>query len=424
MAKGEVVNYFGSDPKVPDETGGNADAKRAAREAVANAGNPDEWTEENLSRGAWVEIDLGAVAHNVRVALDHLGPRRQLMAVVKADAYGHGAVRVAQTALKTGASYLGVATVEEAVELREAGLTAPILVLSQPPVAAIPTLLKYDVMPAVATTDFALALGEAADLNGMVAKYHLAVDSGMNRTGVFYLDVVDFLQAINFHRGLKLEGVFTHFATSDEESDWDFRIQLGRFNDALQLLSNARIDPGVVHAANSAAIARYPEAYFDMGRLGISMYGVAPSKIMRGTEDLHPVMSVKARLMYVKEPQMGEGVSYGMNYRVAKPVQIGTIPLGYADGVRRCLSSNMKVLCNGRVCRQVGNICMDQMMIEIPLEPSSSGKVERADFGDEVVLIGRQGDLEITADTMADALGTIDHEVFCLFGLRLPRIYV
>ena len=426
MAKGEVINYFGANPSIPGYDASSA--QRDADAADASAGAPDAsagWTRETLTRGAWVEIDLSAIANNVRVAKKKLGPTRHLMAVVKADAYGHGAVPVAKTALTAGADHLGVATVEEAVELREAGIDAPILVLSQPPLQAIPTLLAHDIMPAVYTSEFALALGEAADAAGTVAKYHLAVDSGMNRIGVFHLDVVDFVQSINFHRGLELAGVFTHFATSDEESDWDFRIQLSRFNEALQLLANARIDTGIVHAANSAATLRYPEAYFDMGRYGISMYGVAPSPCMRDeVEGLQPAMSVKASISYVKEPQMGEGVSYGMNYRVAKPVQIATIPLGYADGVRRCLSGKMKVLVNGRVCRQVGNICMDQMMIEIPLERSINGRAGGAEAGDEVVIIGKQGDLEITADMMADELGTIDHEIMCLFALRLPRIYV
>lgn len=254
----------------------------------------------------------------------------------------------------------------------------------------------------------------------MVAKYHLAIDTGMNRIGIFYLDVVDFLQSINFHRGLELAGVFTHFATADEESDWDFRMQLQRFNEALQLMRNARIDYGLAHSANSAATQRYPESYFDMVRVGITMYGLAPSPILRESDDLRPAMSVKAQIIQVREPQMGEGVSYGFNYRVARPVQIATVPIGYADGVRRILSGRMRVLYKGRPCRQVGNICMDMMMIEIPLDASG----ERAEIGDEIVILGSQGDYEITADMMADEIDTINYELICMFGARLPRIYV
>lgn len=422
MSKGDVINYFGANPKIGgDEFDSSADDQRSVSELVREL--PDSWTPETVPRGAWVEVDLDAIAHNVQLARKHLGLRRHLMAVVKADGYGHGAVPVAKTALANGADHLAVSTVGEGIELRNAGIDAPILLLSQPPMRAIPYLLSYDIMPTVTTSDFALALGEEADLHGMVAKYHLAIDTGMNRIGVFYLDVVDFLEGINFHRGLQLDGVFTHFATADEESDWDFRIQLNRFNDALQLLRNARIDPGIVHCANSASIERYPEAYFDMGRVGITMYGLAPSGVLRGFEDLKPAMSVKAQISYIKEPQMGEGVSYGLRYRVAKPVQIATVPLGYADGLRRNLSGRMKVLCNGRACLQVGSICMDQMMVEIPLGHSVTGKAGGAAIGDEVVIIGRQDDLEVTADMMADELGTINYELVCAFGMRLPRIY-
>ena len=418
----EVINYFGAHPTIPGpEPGPDAQKHHPVGELARDI--PDEWTLETLPRGAWVEVDLDAIAHNVRLARAHLGQRRHLMAVVKADGYGHGAVPVAKTALANGADHLAVSTVGEGVKLRQAGITAPILLLSQPPMRAIPYLLSYDIMPTVTTTDFALALGEEADLHGMVAKYHLGIDTGMNRIGVFYLDVVDFLESINFHRGLELAGVFTHFATADEESDWDFRIQLNRFNDALQLMRNARIDPGIVHCANSASIERYPEAYFDMGRVGITMYGLAPSGVLRGFEDLRPAMSVKAQISYIKEPQMGEGVSYGLKYRVAKPVQIATIPLGYADGLRRNLSGRMKVLCNGRPCLQVGAICMDQTMVEIPLGHSVRGQAGGAQIGDEVVIIGHQGGLEVTADMMADELGTINYELVCGFGMRLPRIY-
>ena len=449
MGKGEVINYFGANPHIPGEgpsdadVSSDADASPAATPDAGSAGRTEDARDasaasphslrhqtlsstDELTRTSWVEVDLDAIAHNVRVAAKRIGAGKKLMAIVKADAYGHGAIPVARAALKAGATHLGVATTDEALELRADGITAPILVLAEPPARAIPALLDHRIMPTVTTTDFALKLGEAADARGLVAKYHLGIDTGMNRIGVYHLDVVDFVQQIGFHRGLALDGVFTHFATSDEATDWEFRKQLSRFNEALQLMHNARIDTGIVHCANSAATLRYPEAHFDMVRLGISMYGVAPSPEMRPevSSELRPVMSVKARISYIHEPQIGEGVSYGMNYRVAKPVQIATVPIGYADGLRRSLSGKMKVLVNGRVCRQVGNICMDQMMVEIPLGHAVDGREGGAEIGDEVVIIGRQGDLEVTADMMADELGTIDHEVTCLFALRLPRVYI
>ena len=372
----------------------------------------------------WAEINLDNLGHNVAVLRSALPAGTRFLGVVKADAYGHGAVPVARVALRNGANRLAVSSVEEGIKLRKAGIHAPILVLSQPPTRTVDLLLKYDLTPTVCTSDFALALGEMADYQGKVAKYHLAVDSGMNRIGVYHLDAVDFCRSIGFHRGLELEGTFTHFATADEDTDWNFRIQLERFNEALQQMRNARIDPGIVHAANSAAIERYPEAYFDMLRLGITMYGLAPAPNLAGLDDLWPAMAVKCRITYIKEPQIGEGVSYGMNYRVAKPVQIATVPIGYADGLSRRLSDRMKVLVNGRVCNQVGNICMDQMMIEIPMNKSGIGAHRPASVGDEVVIIGRQGDYEISVDTMAEELDTINYEIICDFKMRLPRVYL
>lgn len=419
----DEVNYFGAHPKVagaPSSDNGS-DHEHIDRDSVKLK---DSYTRETVPRGAWVEVDLDAIAHNIRVTRKRVGLNRQIMAVVKADGYGHGAVHVAETAIRAGADQLAVSSVEEGVELREANIQAPILILSQPPMRAIPYLLAYDLIPTVYTQEFALALGEEADLNGMVAKYHLAIDTGMNRIGIFYLDVVDFMQSINFHRGIELAGVFTHFATADEESDWDFRMQLQRFNESLQLMRNARIDYGIAHSANSAATMRYPESYFDMVRVGITMYGLAPAPNLRDIDDLRPAMAVKAQITQVREPQMGEGVSYGFNYRVAKPVQIATVPIGYADGLKRSLSGRMRVLFRGRPCRQVGNICMDQMMIEIPLDYSAEGFGNNAQVGEEVVIIGEQGDYEITADMMADELDTINYELICMFGLRLPRIYV
>ena len=387
-------------------------------------GLPKSYSRETLVRGAWVEVDLKAIRYNVRQAVRAVGPRCKVMAIVKADAYGHGAVQCANAALQSGADMLGVATVEEGINLREADISCPILILSQPPQTAIQYIIEFGLIPAIYTQKFALDYAEQADRAKKRAPFHLAIDTGMNRIGVFYTQAAQFLQDISFHRALKYEGTFTHFATADEESDWDFRIQLKRFNQALEAIRNVGFNPGVVHAANSAAIFRYKEAHFDMVRLGICMYGLSPSPATRRLVELHPAMSVKARISHVKEPLLGEGVSYGLNYRVASKIQIATLPLGYADGVRRELQSRFKVLCNNRVCHQVGNICMDQMMIEVPLGRTLDGRRGGAEVGDEVVIIGRQGDLAIDAETMADALHTITYEITCLFGLRLPKVYL
>lgn len=384
----------------------------------------EEQGEQELTRWAWVEIDTQALRHNVKEAKRLIGPRCQLMAVVKADAYGHGAIETARVVLDEGAKRLAVATVDEGIELRRAGITAPILILAEPPVSTVKLLVDYNLTPTVDTTEFAIALGDAADAQGKVADYHLGINTGMNRIGILPSQIIEFLRAIDFHRGIHLEGVFTHYATADEPDEWDFRQQLERFQGSVQAIREAGFDPGIVHSANSAAIIRYPEAHFDMARLGISLYGLHPSSMTWGMADLQPVMSVKARATFVKTPMVGEGVSYGLHYRTPGGRQIVTLPLGYADGMRRELSGRCQVLIGGKRCNQVGNICMDQMMVEIPIGHSVHGVKGGAEIGDEVVLIGRQNGLEVTADMMAEQIGTINYEIVCGFGMRLPRVYV
>ena len=376
-------------------------------------------------RWSWSEVDLSAIRHNALAVKRHIGAGVRLMAVVKADAYGHGAVRCAKTALNSGADYLGVATVQEAIELREAQINAHILILSEPPIEAIPLLLGYGVMPSVYTPEFAIAYGEAADSLGMSAPYHLVLNTGMNRIGVEYDEVIEFMRQVNFHRALELRGVFTHFATADCPETFDFQKQANRFADAVAALRTAGIDPGIVHAANSAAAIRYPQVYYDMVRLGIGLYGFHPCEQTRSMIDLREAMTVHARITDVRQVPVSEGVSYGLNYRSSGSVKICTIPIGYADGLSRALSGRTGVIIQGQRVRQVGNICMDQCMFEVDMR--SYGLRRRIDpqIGDEVLLVGRQDEAEMTIDEMAEMLGTIQHEVSIGFGCsRMPRLYV
>ena len=375
-------------------------------------------------RWAWVEIDLNAIRHNVAETRRFLKPRCRMTAVVKADAYGHGAVEVSKAALGAGADRLAVATVPEAVELRKAGITAPILILAQPPITSIPLLLGYHIIPTVYEPDFAVAYGEAADLHGVKAPYHLAVNTGMNRIGVRFDQVVEFLHQVSFHRALELEGVFTHYATADSPETLDFNIQANRFVDAVNAIQAAGFEPGIVHSANSASIYRYPDVHFDMVRLGVSLYGLHPCPETRDLVNLRPAMSVHARITDTRLVPMSEGVSYGLHYRSPGSVKICTVPIGYADGLRRGLSGNTDFIMGGRYFRQVGNICMDQCMFEVDMR--SYGTRERIDpqVGDEVIIVGSQGIAEVTLDEMADKLGTIHYELACGFGIRMKRIYV
>lgn len=377
------------------------------------------------TRWSWVEVNLSALRRNTQAFKRQLERGVQMMCVVKADAYGHGAVQCVKTMQQAGASQLAVATVEEGVALRQAGVQMPILILSEPPAECVGTLVEYDLMPSVYTADFALALGEAAAAADRVARYHLAIDTGMTRIGVRRQDVVELRRTIDFHRGLECAGTFTHFATADVLDDWDFALQLNRFNEAVAALRGAGLSTGLVHCDNTPGTVLHPECHYDMCRVGIGLYGLQPAETTVPRIELEPVMSVRGRVTRVVYPQVGDGVGYGMTYRVPKQnIQIATVPVGYADGLARELSNNMDVLVNGRRARQVGNICMDQFMLAVDVNGTRSYKpTGPVEAGDVVTLIGTDGDERITADEMAAQRRTINYEVVCDFGMRLQKIY-
>jgi alanine racemase len=367
-------------------------------------------------RHAWTEVDLAAIAHNVRTLKD-LTPRGTLfMAVVKADGYGHGAVPVAREALAAGADRLGAATIEEAVALRDAGIRAPVHILSEPPISAMRLLLEHDLVPTVTTREFVVEAGRQAASLDRELRYHLKIDTGMNRIGVRAEDAPEFAAALLGFPGVRHEGTFTHFATADAPGDWDFERQMERFGLALARMRDEGVDPGIVHAANSPATILHPESHFDMVRCGIAIYGLHPDRSTYGSVELRPAMSVRARVSYVKRVAMGEGVSYGLTWRAAAPTHVATVPLGYADGVHRIASNKMQVLLGGVRCDQIGRVCMDQFMVEVP-------RGQTVHSGDEVVLVGTQDAESISMDELAEAAGTINYETACTFGLRMPRRY-
>ena len=377
---------------------------------------------EPETRWAWVEIDQGALRRNTRAFKNLLGPRQRLCCVVKADAYGHGAVPCAKIMHATGTDMFAVSTVMEGVELRQGGINEPILILSEPPMTAIDTLLEYRLMPSIYTSEFALAFGERAVSQGTVGKYHMAIETGMNRIGVHYADVLEFRHEIDFHRGIQCDGVFTHFATADEASGWDYKLQCKRFDEAVAAMRDAGYECGIVHCDNTVASILDKSTHYDMIRAGIGLYGLQPAEVTRTIFPLEPVMSVRARVTRTTHPAMGEGVGYGFTYRVPRArVQICTLPLGYADGLARVLSNRMDVLFRGMRIRQVGNICMDQCMVAIT--QTSMRQMPEAEIGDIMTIIGRDGDAQITMDEMARLRDTIHYEVACGFGMRLEKIY-
>ena len=367
----------------------------------------------DLTRWSWVEIDRGALRRNTRAYKNLLNPRQRLCCVVKADAYGHGAVECAKIMYSAGADMFAVATVNEGVELRQGGITKPILILSEPPIEAIPTLLEFDIMPSVYTSDFALAYGECAVAAGKVGKYHLAIETGMNRIGVHYTQVLDFVRGISFHRGIQCDGVFTHFATADEPSGWDYKLQCQRFTEAVQAIKDAGFECGIVHCANTPSSMLDPSMHFDMIRAGVGLYGMQPCELSGHVMQLDPVMSVHARVTRVAHPAMGEGVGYGFTYRVPRTrVQICTLPIGYADGLDRHFSNGGgEVVINGHRCPIIGNICMDACMIDVTDTDAHEG--------DSVIIFGE----ELPVSELSDKLKTIPYEILTSISPRVKRVY-
>lgn len=368
-------------------------------------------------RPTHAEVDLGAIAHNVRELKRLTRPETGFMAVVKANGYGHGAVPVAQAALAAGAGWLGVAVVEEGIQLRQAGIAAPILVLGPILPEQAPVAVAQHLRVALFDLELARALSAAARSTGRTARVHLKIDTGMGRVGVRPAEAAALARTVAELPGIEVEGVFTHFASADEPDPGPTRIQIGRFEEALAAIARAGVQPRIRHACNSAGLMRFPEAHYDLVRAGIALYGLAPDPSLTWPVRLWPAMTLRSRVTMVKSLEPGETVSYGRTWQAAGGERVATVPVGYADGYRRLFSNRFAALIGGRRCPVVGRVCMDQTLFLLPpdleVEP-----------GDEVVLLGRQGEEAITADDWARELDTINYEVVCLVGQRVPRVYV
>ncbi|MDI6800229.1 MAG: alanine racemase [Actinomycetota bacterium] len=370
---------------------------------------------EGKIRPAYAEIDLGAIRNNVSSLKSRLGPNVKFMAVVKADAYGHGDIEVSMAALEGGADRLGVALIEEAVKLKRASIAAPIHILSDIPPYAAEEAVENDLVLTVSLIGAARAIWAAAEKLGKRAKVHVKLDTGMNRIGVDPARAKGFIEELSALSALEIEGIFTHFATAGED-DAFMGEQLKKFEDLIRELEVAGITIPIKHAANSAATILEPKSHLDMVRCGISVYGLHPAESTKGVIDLNPALSLKAMISSVKTIEAGEGVSYGLTFKAKKRSNIATIPLGYADGYSRNLSNLGSVLIDGERFSVAGNVCMDQFMVDI----------EERDFkvGDEVVLIGASGPERISADEIASLLSTINYEIVCMISGRIPRVYI
>lgn len=371
-------------------------------------------------RPTWAEINLDNLVFNLNQFRKHLKKSVKIMSVVKADGYGHGAVEVARAAVGNGSDYLGVGFLDEGVELRKADIDAPILILGYTSPEQAADLFRYRLIPTVYSMDLAAALAEEARRRGKRAKVHVKVDTGMGRLGIFPWDeAVKFVEELTRIPFLEVEGLYTHFASADER-DKSFALrQLARYKEMVEQLSRKGIEIPLKHAANSAAAIDMAETHLDMIRLGVSLYGLYPSReVDKDGVHLKPVMSLKTRVTHLKKVPPGTGVSYGRTFVTQHESWLATLPLGYGDGFFRLLSGKAQVLIRCRRYPVAGRICMDQMVVDLGRDAPDF------EVGEEVVVIGEQGSDAVTADEVAHLLGTINYEVTCALNKRVPRIYI
>ena len=370
---------------------------------------------ESRGHPVWAEVDLAAIRHNVRTLKAHAAGA-EVMGVVKGYAYGHGNPHSAIAMLEGGATRLGVARVAEGLHLREAGVTAPIHVFTEPPHEAAPTMLEHDLTPTVYTQAFAEALASAAAERGTEARVHLKVDTGMHRVGVPADDVAGAARALTELRGLIVEGAWSHLAVADVPNHPFTRTQIDLFTRLTEQIEGAGINLKFRHLANSAATMSDPDTHLDIVRCGVASYGLWPSIDLLGVLDLQPALALRARVNMTKRVKAGDGVSYGLRYSLPADSTIATVTAGYADGYDRRLSGRADILLKGRRYRVSGTVCMDQFMCDV-----GSDQIE---VGDVATLIGASGNDGIPAEELAAHIGTINYEVTTRIPSRVPRIFI
>ena len=369
---------------------------------------------------AWVEIDLAALRHNVQQLRGVRPAFTQLMAVVKADAYGHGAVTVAQTVLQAGAAWLGVATVPEGIELRAAGIQAPILVMGAVnSTEEMQAIAHWRLQPTLVNPKQALVFSETlAKLSAArPLGVHLKIDTGMTRLGFPWAEAVDFVRFVHQLPHLKIDSLYSHLATADDPNPATMQLQQQRFTAAVESLQRQHLLPPRLHLANTAATLADPTLHYDLVRVGLGLYGVYPAPHLQTQVDLQPVIQIKARITHLKAVPAGTGISYGHQYVCDRPIRLAVVGIGYADGVPRILSNRLQVLVKGHLAQQIGAITMDQLMLDVTGIPNLQE-------GDVVTLLGRDGSHTLSPDDWAAMANTISWEILCGFKHRLPRIAV
>ena len=373
-------------------------------------------------RATRAEIDLTAFRHNLQNLRKYLDPQTRIMAIVKADAYGHGAVSCARIAVESGAAnYLGAGVIEEGIELRENGLNAPILILGSIFPDEAEDLVRHNLATILCTQPLAQALSKEAEKQDKTVSVHIKVDTGMNRLGIPPENLPALLDQVRNLKNLKIEAVSTHFSSADDEDLSVTQAQLEKFQTALTILQKEGVHTPIVHCANTSALFKFPESHFNMVRPGLILYGVLPSPSLRpvidqGENPFQPVMQWKSQIILLKPIAKNQPVSYSGSFTTQRDSLIATLPIGYADGLHRMLSNKMDVLIRERRAPQVGNICMDMILIDVTDIPDVQA-------GDEVVIFGRQGDEMISVEELAVKGKTIPYEILCSVSKRVPRIY-
>lgn len=374
-----------------------------------------------MLKRTWAEIDLDALRHNYETLTRNLPEGCRFLGVVKADAYGHGAVPVARELQALGAGYLAVSNYEEALQLRRADVSLPILILGYTPVEFAVDEAALHITQEVHSLEYGKALSQALEGSEQTLSVHMKIDTGMSRLGFFAYDrpetVPELVELWNLPN-LNVEGAFMHFAVADTASELEYtRMQHQRFMNVLDALKEQGIEPNIIHCANSAATIAFPEYAHDMVRPGIATYGLAPSDEMQGMADLQPLMSLKTTVAAIRPFEAGITVSYGRTYKTPVPCTIAVCPIGYADGLQRRLSGKLHFLLHGKQVPVVGRICMDMCMVDIT-------DVPEAKVGDTVTVVGTDGGETVTWDDWAAQLGTISYELVCDINKRVPRLYL
>ncbi len=372
---------------------------------------------------AWAEIYLDAIQNNIKNIRAYVKAPTRILGVVKADAYGHGCFEVARTLLENGVDALAVACIDEAIQLRRYEISCPILILGHSDISDAETVVENDIISACYEFSLAKALSDAAQRKGKIAKIHIKVDTGMGRIGYRYASdesvnkkTIEEIVRIAALPGVEVEGMFTHFSVADENDEYT-NLQFERFCKLCDELSNRGVEIKIRHCCNSAALIRFPHMHLDMVRPGIVLYGHSPSEAIDCAElSLIPAMCFKAKVTNLKTVEEGSSISYGNHFVADKASKIATIPIGYADGYSRILSTKAQVITGEKLCDIVGNICMDQCMIDVT-------DVNTINIGDEVILFGRGDNIELPVESLAEKMGTINYEILCMIGKRIPRVY-